>query len=239
MKTKAIYYSVALMILFSYGCIDDNGICEKGRGDNVTEAIETSDFSGVSLRMDAQVYIEQGTKTEVLVNAQLNIIDELDIAVRNDVLVIDTDRCLTSHSKIEIYITMEDIREVNISGSGDVIGDSKFIVSDLDLRISGSGDMDLEVEANRISADVSGSGDMYLVGLTGELSYRVSGSGDLHSFGLISDRADILINGSGDAEVHVLDFLDVRISGSGDVFYKGDPMVESKVSGSGDVIYVN
>ncbi len=237
-----VYRITIALLLFTIvlpGCWVDNLDCENGRGEVVSEILEVPYFSGIHLRIDADVYISQGDDSEVIFDGQLNILDELEIYVHNDVLIIDTDHCIRDHRPIEIIITNPDWFEIGISGSGDVVSENQLTTTFLDVNISGSGDMDLDVDAAELDIDVSGSGDIYLTGESRELDYRASGSGDLRSFGHLTERADINISGSGDVEVSVEEFLDIRISGSGNVYFKGNPSISSSVSGSGDVINAN
>ena len=81
---------------------------------------------------------------------------------------------------------------------------------------------------------------MDLIGICDEFDYTISGSGDINSFDLISDRGFVEINGSGDTEVFVNEFLSVKITGSGDVLFKGNPdEIISDITGSGDLRDVN
>jgi hypothetical protein len=187
----------------------------------------------------ADVYITQGPVFEVRVEGQANVIEELELDVRNRFWEIEFDRCIRNMDGFRIYITMPDIRELRISGSGEIYGENVFITDDLDLRISGSGNMDLALDADDINAFVIGSGDLRLEGLADDLVLRISGSGDLYGFDFECNSADIEIVSSGDAEVFVNSRLDVRISGSGDVFYKGNPSIDQRTSGSGRVIDAN
>ncbi len=236
MKTILKCLSMASLVALVPGCVIDNTFdCKHGRGEVTTETFVLDDFSEVRLRMDATVYVTQGDSREVTLIAQSNIADEIEFKIRGDELIIDNDRCLRNFAEIEIFLTMDRIRALSLSGSGAIISENVLEVNDLDLNVSGSGTLDLAIEADDVHADLSGSGDIRLEGVANDLRYRVSGSGDLHAFGLITQTADITISGSGDAEVFVEEFLDVRISGSGDVYYKGDPRIESKTSGSGRV----
>ena len=55
-------------------------------------------------------------------------------------------------------------KEINLSGSGKVIGESKFDVEDLDISVSGSGKLDMDVHAENIESGISGSGNITLGG---------------------------------------------------------------------------
>lgn len=213
--------------------------CIRGSGPNIVEVLNMNEFDGLNLKIAANVYITQGPVFEVSVEGQANVIRELELDVRNGFWEIEFDRCIRDMDDLRIYITMTDIRELQISGSGDIYGENIFITDDVDLRISGSGDMDLALDADDINTTISGSGDMRLEGTADDLVLNITGSGDFYAFGLACSSADIAIRASGDAEVLVDSVLDVRITGSGDVFYKGNPAIDSRISGSGDVVNAN
>ena len=238
---KGIVLMLALLvILTTQSCVlDDVFDCEHGRGEVISETFTLSDFDEIRLHMDADVYLTQGDEFVATVYAQANILDELDFRVRNNYLRIDNDRCIRKYDPIEIFITMPDLTALSISGSGSIQTEDVFAINDIDLSISGSGDMDLLLDADDVKATISGSGDMVLEGIANDLDFRVSGSGDLHAFLMPVDRANIVISGSGNAEVYVNDILDVRVSGSGDVYFKGDPAIDSSVSGSGKIVDAN
>ena len=234
---KTLKYLSLFFLLLLQSCVLDNVFdCEHGRGDIIEESFDLDDVNSITLRMDATVFLTQGDHPGVIISAQANIIDEIDFRVRNRELVIENDRCLRSYDPIEIYITIADVRELNISGSGSILSENQLVVNDLQLNISGSGKMDLNILADDVLGRTSGSGDMHLEGTMDDLNYTISGSGNLDAFDLETQTANITISGSGNAEVTVLQHLEVRISGSGDVYYRGNPTIDSRISGSGKII---
>ncbi|NUN99239.1 MAG: DUF2807 domain-containing protein [Saprospiraceae bacterium] len=246
MRKKLSWLMLAIAGIFTInGCFidvdDDDGFfnCVDGNGPVVTETLAIPGFTGISLQISATVLISQGPVQEVVVEGHGNIIDELELDVNNNIWTIETDRCVRSIGDLKIFITVPDISVLNISGSGDILSENTLVISDIEMNISGSGTIDVEMEADDIDAAISGSGEVFLSGNADELNCRISGSGDLRAFNLQSRVADLNISGSGDAEVRVSDQLDVRISGSGDVFYKGNPTLNVQISGSGQVVNAN
>lgn len=222
--------------------VDDDGLsvgCINGKGPIVSVDLDLPVFDAVHLAMPGQVFITQGAEQSVRIEAKQNIIDELELDVNNGRWTIETNRCIRDLDDFRVFITMKDIHELNISGSGDIIGENFFAVDDISLRITGSGDMDLGLDADDIEVDITGSGNMTIEGTGDYLDSRISGSGDIRAFPLEVNRAKFNISGSGDAEISVKDELDVRISGSGDVKYKGNPSVDVSISGSGRVVDAN
>lgn len=251
-KTEKMSYSnvkwLATLLVFSLtisSCFidvdDDDGFfgCVDGDGPIVEQVLNLDDFSGVELSLPIEVVIKQGDVQEVRVEGKQNIIDELERDVRNGVWDIETRDCVRDIGNMKIFITIPEIRELAIAGSGEIFGENIFLVQDVELQISGSGNMDLAMEGDDYEATITGSGNIKLEGLADELDFKITGSGDISAFDLAALRARVEITGSGNAEVSVQDELDVKISGSGDVRYKGTPSIDVSISGSGRVVDAN
>ena len=239
---KSLFPSLlmAMLLVTSCGLDDDNFFndCENGDGPIVEETLNLSDFTGVELKIEANVYITQADFFEVIAKGEQNVIDQIETNVRNDVWDIEFDDCMEDY-ELDIFITMPEMDFLAITGSGEMRGETFFNSPDITLRISGSGDMCLGLFAEDIDAKITGSGDMELEGEAEDFDLKITGSGDVESFNLINEKADVEITGSGDAAVHVLEKLKVKITGSGDVRYKGFPDLDIDISGSGDVIDAN
>ncbi len=239
------------------GC-DIAEVCERGLGTRVTETVSVPDFTGIDLEISGDVYLTQGDELLVEVKGQENIIDLLDLDVTDGVWRIRFTECVRKVSDFDIYITLPKLTSAHLSGSGNIEGETPFDVDDLDLKVSGSGNISLDVTGNNITSKISGSGNIRLAldaqtlvstitgsgnnHLTGKVpthDFEVKGSGDVMGFELITDDTFIKISGSGKAEVYADNTLDVDISGSGNVFYKGSPALDVKISGSGEVINAN
>lgn len=219
--------------------IDDEGLCPSGSGSLTETVFEFNDFTGVEIRCAGDVMITQADTFSVIAETQANLTQRLDVSVDDRVLEIDMDGCVRDYD-LRVFVQMPQVDFLKISGSGDIIGENAFNAENLRLRISGSGDMDLDVDYSEIDARVTGSGTVEIQGACNEFEYKITGSGDIHGFDLISNRGDVEITGSGDAEVFVNEFLSVKITGSGDVLYKGTPEeILTDISGSGDVRDVN
>jgi hypothetical protein len=137
---------------------------------------------------------------------------------------------------LNIYITIETLNQIRISGSSELICNNHFNnLNDLELRISGSGRMSLDADVRNINSDISGSGGLFMKGTADQVDFSISGSGSVNAYELMVVKANVRISGSGGIEINVQDKLDAHISGSGNVRYMGDPKVNSSVSGSGSV----
>lgn len=234
---------LAFALLLGLTSCDDGEFCKDGKGSIHVSNVDVPAFSGAHLKVGANVFISQGEEQAVRIEAQRNVMEELDIAVVNGILVIDLDRCFFSYD-MDVYITLaQPLTSLDISGSGDIIGDGQLLAAeDAFLGISGSGDMRLNVDAVHLESHISGSGNINVSGITDTHEILISGSGDVRAFDLQSTDTDVRISGSGRADVFIVDggTLDVRISGSGDVRYLGNPeQINTQISGSGNLINAN
>lgn len=209
---------------------------ERASGPVVKRTLQVDDFEGVALAFSGNVYLRQGNTQKVEVEMQESLFDYLNTRVRNGLWSIKFDRNIRTRERVNVYITVPTLREVYVSGSGNIQGETPFSnLDDVDISVSGSGDIVMDIEASMVKAGISGSGDIDLEGKARAIHIRISGSGDVTSHNLVAEEGIVSISGSGDATIHTTENLEVSISGSGDVAYRGRPRLSAKTSGSGDV----
>jgi hypothetical protein len=207
-------------------------------GDMVSETRPVGVFHSVDFRGHGDLHITQGKISVLRLEGERDILNKYETYVSNGRLVIEMKswKKLWRPKSITAYITMPEVRALAISGSGTIIGETRITSERLSLKVSGSGDIALEVDAKKIESKISGSGEIRLRGVARDHEYQMSGSGDLKCYELSTERSRIKISGSGKCEVSVSAQLDVKISGSGKVYYRGNPTtVNQKISGSGTI----
>ena len=237
--------SIFLMMLFLATSCDDtgnNGIfnCECGEGDIVSQTLNINEFTGVKLRGSSKVFITQGNDFQVIVEGQQNIIDLIELDIQDNIWEIEFEECIRDYEKLNFYITIPDITRLEVSGSGDIVGQNAFNADVLQLKVDGSGEVDVEIEnAETVETKIEGSGKIKVKGQANDSENRISGSGDLRAFDLEVLTSYVKITGSGDAEVNASDELKVKITGSGNVYYKGNPAIDVDITGTGDLVNAN
>ncbi len=83
---------------------------------------------------------------------------------------------------IKIYITMPDITEIELSGSGSVESQTPIKSADLEIMLSGSGNVKISsLQAPVLKANITGSGDIYLSGENDQanMDATITGSGSI------------------------------------------------------------
>ncbi len=206
-----------------------------GSGNVVSEERPVPVFNKVSMKGEGDVVLKRGGEQSVVIETDDNILPVIKTTVRNNRLVISNEKYSLNPTALTYYITVDKLNEISISGSGNVLGESKFISDDFLAKISGSGDVVLELDTIRLESRISGSGSMDLTGRTDFYDATISGSGEINAFDLDSKRVSVTIGGSGDCNVSASEEIAAKISGSGDILYKGRPRINSSISGSGSI----
>lgn len=210
------------------------------------QMVDVGDFDEIAMRVAGTVYVTQGNKNEVIVEGYDEDLEEVKIDVRGGVLNIESNRRSSwrfwdsNNVRVEVYVTVKELRGVSVSGSGDIVGQNTIETGNFRAKVSGSGDIEMELDARNVDASISGSGNIELSGSSNSGSLSISGSGKLLAENMKVDDFEVRISGSGRGSITVFGELDVRISGSGSVYYGGEPTgVNSSISGSGKVRRIN
>lgn len=209
----------------------------KGSGNVTTETVSTSDYAQVSAVGPMDVYLVSGSEGNITVEADSNFHEYIEIETNGDKLVVKIKKNVNLKSKnpIKVTVPFEDLEGVKLTGSGDIFTKDAIQADSFEAAVTGSGDVNLEVNARDVSFKITGSGDMRLKGGADSANIRISGSGDFDGRQFRAKNADVQVAGSGDAKVFAEDSLKARVSGSGDITYGGSPRVDKKVAGSGSI----
>ena len=213
----------------------------KGNGKIATIERSVGDYDAITLAGWFDVKLVDGKEGELLLKGEENLLKYIKTEVKSGKLVIKVEKGVNLKpsswkSGIHITVPVKSIDMLSLSGSGDIVGDTKIKSDNFKTNMSGSGDITIAIEASSVEATLSGSGDINLSGKTKNLDIRVSGSGDVKAYNLNAEYVNAQVSGSADIKVTAKQQLKARVSGSGDITYKGNPKkVESKTAGSGDI----
>jgi len=240
MKSLKLMIPVVLILAAFTSCKKTLFNSIKGKGATVTEIRDLTGFNKISLSIDGDVNYVQDSVYFVEISAQQNVLDVITTEISGGELKIDAKRWIRKHNGIKISIHSPDLRAMDLSGSGNMESSSDISTPDLELNISGSGNITLaSVHTDQLEVTISGSGNIQVSGgAATNQKAKISGSGNVEMDNLTANESDAKISGSGSVTVWSVNHLKATISGSGDVKYKGNPIVDTSISGSGSVIHI-
>jgi len=213
----------------------------KGSGAVKTETRDVSDFNAISIDYPADVVVKQGDEYAVMLEAEDNLLAQLDTNVRGNTLHLSNSERSWSQriyptKPVILTITVVDLNEMNLTTAGSIemggLETDSFAVS-----VSGAGDVNLsDIKVDRIELNISGAGKIFAEGEADDFMLRISGVGEFNGGNLQSQIANVRISGAGSATIWVESKLEAHISGTGSINYYGNPVsIDKNISGLGNV----
>ncbi len=189
----------------------------QGSGVTATQTRTVPSFSEIDLAGASAINVQVGDVQTVVVHADDNLIERVTTEVRDGTLVVEETGRFSTSSPLTVDVTVPTLAAVTLSGSGHVRV-AGVRAGDFTVRVSGSGQMIVAGQVERLDASLPGSGNVLLRGLTArDVTATVAGSGHLEVWASMS--------------------LDASIPGSGEIVYAGHPAtVRQSISGSGAVV---
>jgi hypothetical protein len=240
MKTHRIKLSIILAIIISF--IELTSIQAqqiKGNGNVQSQDRNVGSFTGIKNSCSADVFISKGESGAIKVVADENLLEYITTTVQNGILAIDTKGSFWNSKKMEVYVTMNNLASLELNGSGNVSCSDALGGNNVNVRLSGSGDLKINLEVKNLDLAISGSGNANFSGVRGDLKVSISGSGDVEASNLQLENCNTSTNGSGDMNLSGSAVnLSVKISGSGDINAYNLKAVNAKITcnGSGDTV---
>lgn len=234
MKNFHLALCVIFLFIISFSCKKITG-----KGPVVVESRQTASFDALNLNIPANLYFKQDSVFKVELQAQENILKEIETVVINNELQVRFRHDITkvrSSEGITVLVNGPHVRSFKVSGSGYLEVTDPITPANMVLQVNGSGNLRVNnVNTSEVNAGVDGSGQITVSGNANTNNLGISGSGLISALDLQVKDARANIRGSGNIQLFATQTLDATISGSGDVLYKGSPAVTTHISGSGTV----
>ncbi|MEE4176535.1 MAG: head GIN domain-containing protein [Bacteroides sp.] len=209
----------------------------RGSGVVVREVRETPSFTGVSVSSAIKLVVTQDEAYEVVVSADDNLLPYILTEVSGNSLRIGVEpfTSLRGYKEITVYVTAPLFEKISCSGAAEVEGTGLLSQESLQIKCSGAGNVNLQVESSYLEVDGSGASDIRLEGTTRSLQATVSGASDMKSFGLECLMAEVGLSGASDLQITVSENVTGKASGASSLNVRGGASVDVRTSGASSV----
>jgi hypothetical protein len=200
---------------------------------------EVSGFNTVASAGPFNVHIKLDGTESLKINADADIINEIETVVSDGTLKIrfkDHENFHHDIHKADVYVTAKSLSGLINSGSGSINVEGLINAENFKAVLSGSGSISSSIKSGRLHAVISGSGSIKLNGNAGDANIVVTGSGEVNGKDLKTESSQITITGSGNVYLVADKSVSAHITGSGSVIYSGNAnVVDTRYTGSGRV----
>lgn len=215
--------------------------CVKDSGIQTTKVVELKSYDKIKVSGTIKMVLTQDSTYNVKIQADSNLMSHIRSRVSGSELELkleDGSYCGTD--SVVVYAGIGELKELNTSGMVRVTGEGPIYVKDLKMDLSGSSDVKLNISASKLTTKIDGVGKLTLSGQTGTHVLKTSGTSKVDAFDFVAGIYDITVDGTGKANINVLNDLKVKTSGSSEIYYKGNPKnVDEKKSGAAKLEKVN
>jgi len=216
--------------------------CFKEReGDIVTENRSfTGNFEKIRVEGSMNIKVVDDPTYDMKVNGGMNILPYLVTEIRNNELHIYLkNNHVRNRHEIKIWVNANQIKNALLNGSGN-LEIYKTIVSDLELKMNGSGRIWANVDVTNLNSNMDGSGSIEVDGSIVNHNCIMNGSGHISSENVEAISVNANVNGSGNIKCYTNTSLDAYVNGSGSISYRGNPSnLNTKIIGSGSIRKIN
>lgn len=210
----------------------------RGSGNIITEKRATGEFNGISAGGDFEVEFTNGPVTEVIVEADDNIMSYIETRVSGGILKIRT-RDLNSYSNVhmKILISAPLISDVKVSASAIFLAkDLMKCKGELTFNASSAASITAEVDAPVVETNASSGATISIAGKTKTHTAESSSGASLKTADLLSEVTEVKASSGATAKVHASIKIIAKASSGATIHYFGGASVDKTVSSGGTVV---
>lgn len=172
-----------------------------GQNEVVRETRDLPSFDKIDVGGAFDVKLTIGEPQKVEVEAKQKAISQINTEVRNNKLVISSNR-IHGNTPLNIIITVPSLTRIEAHGAAEVNGENTIKADMLSIEASGAASVELDLDVNTLRSDISGAADLELSGKAQQHSTMVSGAATLKAKKLETVTTDADVSGAGTANVN-------------------------------------
>ncbi|WP_338408611.1 head GIN domain-containing protein [uncultured Flavobacterium sp.] len=230
---------VTLIALFFSSCIfsrDLKSITGSGHVTSENRMVQGS-FKSIEVSNAIDLEVEQSGKTEIIVEADDNLQNEITTKVENGVLIIACKySSLIDVESRKVIVKMPIINGLQASSASTIKSRNTLKGENIDLKASSAADVNLSLEFDAIYCKASSGSSINIDGKALKLETNSSSGSTIDAKDLLVNEVIAKASSGGSINVHPIVNLDAKASSGGDINYNVTPKrIEKRTSSGGSV----
>jgi hypothetical protein len=245
---------IGIIIIFIFlGCDSPNGWdCLQTAGNLTEQSFDLENFNKIRVNRNIELILKQGDIQEVVIRTGENLLNDVSAEVIDGQLIINDDNnCnfVRDFGITKAYVTSPNITEILCSTQFKISSDGVLAYEELNLisenfekpDIFSVGDFELDVNCQKLNVYSNGVSIFRIRGTVEDLFIGFySGLGRFEGENLISEKINILHDGSNDMIVNPQQELSGEMRGTGDIIsHNTPPLINIDEFYTGRLIFVN
>ena len=201
-----------------------------GSGNIISRDRSVDNFTSVKVNNGLSLNISSGDAVKVTVEADDNIIDDVETKVIGEELVIRFSEDFSfRNSNITVNVVMPVLKNLTASGGSSIDSKNQLPKTDvMSIKSSGGSSVDVEVDARTLSLESSGGASLKVKGKSQMVDINASGGASVNTYELLSETANVKASGGATVKTFASLNVDANSSSGASIGYKGGPSVSVK-----------
>lgn len=196
-----------------------------------------NDFSVVKVSTGLDLYITQGDRVSLTVEADENLHDIIKTEVNeNGKLSIYSEKNIWKAKARKVHLTVTNLQELIATSGSDVYSENTLKVDDLKVSVTSGADANIKVDANNVETISTSGADLAISGSAKNHISRATSGASIKAYNLESKTVTAKATSGADIDVYVSENINATATSGGDIDYKGNPKtITKKETSGGDV----
>lgn len=202
-----------------------------GSGNQITKEIPVQPFSELTAHGVFHLYLSQGDKESVKIEADDNLMDLFTVENKGSTLEISMKKnvSIDSKKKMSVYVTFKSLKSMHLSMVGGTSSEEQLKFSDLKFTNQSVGTVNLDMTMQNLNLENGSVGTLKLKGSADNAVIKSNSVGSIQAADFVVQKMDIDNSGVGSATVNAEKELKMSDSFLGKVNNKGNATVKRKV----------
>ena len=200
----------------------------------ITQVRKTSDkFTGIRVSSGIDLYVTQGFKNKVTVEADENLHDIIITEVEDGVLKVYSEKNIWRAKARKVHVTIKDLSLLKATSGSDVYGKGTIKTDEISITATSGADIRITVQATSVETSSTSGSDISIAGTAINHASSATSGASIDAYELESQNVIVKATSGADINIFASEKLDAKATSGGDIDFKGNPKSVNKKSNSG------
>jgi hypothetical protein len=194
------------------------------------------DFTKVKVSTGLDLYLVQGERPKIRVEADENLQDIIITEIKNGVLKVYSEKNIWKAKSRKVYVTLKTLDGISATSGSDVYSQNTLQVNDIAVSATSGADIRISLDANSVKSSATSGSDIELTGVSNQHTSSATSGSSIDAYDLHSKNVNVKVSSGADINIYASESIDARATSGGDIDFKGSPVKINKKSNSGGSI---
>tara|TARA_R110002072_G_scaffold220763_1_gene378039 strand:+ start:183 stop:908 length:726 start_codon:yes stop_codon:yes gene_type:complete len=194
------------------------------------------DFNKITISTGLDLYITQGSKNKIIVEADENLHDIIFTEINDGVLKIYSEKNIWRAEAKKIHVTVTNLDAITATSGADVYTEEMLKLKSITVIATSGADIRLSLDTDSVSTTATSGAGIKIDGIANNHTATATSGASINGYDLESKNATVKVTSGADINIYASENIDAVATSGGDIDFKGNPKKVKKTSTSGGSI---